>query len=292
LWQLGHFAPRKVTTACHISEGRLLVAFGRLFERRTDTQQFQQRYANHAPEGRPGASLPPKREPTTIPGWTETALIPSDFQRSACATVIIIDASLACAYLLNPEYDGLTSTHNLLADCDTIKATRFGIVGGTCMKWEPTWNDPFTAYLAPFDGLVGDRRTWTTLTETVRGIIGSGSLICQRIATHSPILSRVQKGAQRVIRLVTGETTKRSPNLDAAHLVAQLRTLAVADLAEGPQDELWLIADGSHLRKPYAKALSGPVPPPPAAAHSPSLVQYGRSVAQSQQFSHASRPSQ
>jgi hypothetical protein len=123
------------------------------------------------------------------------------------------------------------------------------------MKWELDWNDPFTAYLAPFDDLVGDRRTWTTLTETVRGIIGSGSLICQRIATQSPIFSRVHKGAQRVIRLVTGQTTKRSPKLDAAHLTAQLRTLAVADLAEQPSDELWLIADGSDLRKPYAKEM-------------------------------------
>jgi Transposase DDE domain len=123
------------------------------------------------------------------------------------------------------------------------------------MKWELAWNDPFTAYLDPFDDLVGDRRTWTTLTETVRGIIGSGSLICQRIATQSPVLNSVQKGAQRVIRMVTGETTKRSPTLDALHLTAQLRTLAVADLAEGPSDELWLIADGSDLRKPYAKEM-------------------------------------
>ena len=123
------------------------------------------------------------------------------------------------------------------------------------MKWELAWNDPLTAYLEPFDDLVGDRRTWTTLTETVRGIIGSGSLICQRIATQSPILSRVQKGAQRVIRMVTGATTKRSPNLDADHLTAQLRTVAVADLAEGAHDELWLIADGSDLRKPYANAM-------------------------------------
>jgi hypothetical protein len=64
------------------------------------------------------------------------------------------------------------------------------------MKWELDWNDPFTQYLAPFDQLVGDRRTWTTLTETVRGIIGSGSLVCQRIAAQSPILSQVKKGAQ------------------------------------------------------------------------------------------------
>src|SRR5215211_2623935 len=44
LWQLGHLAPRKVATACHITEGSLLIALGRLFERRTDTQQLQQRY--------------------------------------------------------------------------------------------------------------------------------------------------------------------------------------------------------------------------------------------------------
>src|SRR3954452_5782232 len=106
------------------------------------------------------------------------------------------------------------------------------------MKWELDWNDPFTQYLEPFDTLVGDRRTWTTLTETVRGIIGRGSLICQRVATQSPLLSRVQKGAQRIIRLVTGVTTNRSPDLDASHLTAQLRTVAMTDLAESASDEL------------------------------------------------------
>src|SRR4029077_8273719 len=123
------------------------------------------------------------------------------------------------------------------------------------MKWELAWNDPLTAYLEPFDALVGDRRTWTTLTETVRGIIGSGSLICQRIATQSPILSRVQKGAQRIIRMVKGATTKRSPDLDADHLTAHLRTHALAHQAEQKSDEPWLIADGSDLRKPYAKEM-------------------------------------
>jgi hypothetical protein len=123
------------------------------------------------------------------------------------------------------------------------------------MKWELDWNDPFTQYLMPFDQLVGDRRTWTTLTETVRGIIGGGSLICQRIAAQSPLLSLVKKGAQRIIRMATGETTKRSPNLDADHLTAQLRSTAIAHLSETPSDELWLIADGSDLRKPYAKAM-------------------------------------
>lgn len=123
------------------------------------------------------------------------------------------------------------------------------------MKWELAWNDPFTQYLEPFEQLVGDRRTWVTLTETVRGIIGSGSLVCQQIAAHAPLLATVQKGAQRVIRMVTGQTTKRSPDLDAAHLTQHLRTLALTHLCQTAPDELWLLADGSDLRKPYAKAL-------------------------------------
>ena len=78
------------------------------------------------------------------------------------------------------------------------------------MKWELDWNDPFTQYLAPFDHLVGDRRTWTTLTETVRGIIGSGSLVCQRIAAQSPILCQVKKGAQRIIRVQESNLRRRN----------------------------------------------------------------------------------
>lgn len=123
------------------------------------------------------------------------------------------------------------------------------------MKWELAWNDPFTRYLEPFDTLVGDRRTWVTLTETVRGIIGSRSLVCQRIAAHAPVLASVKKGAQRVIRMVTHATTKRSPHLDAEHLTATLRAQTVAKLQSVDHDELWLIGDGSDLRKPYAKAM-------------------------------------
>jgi hypothetical protein len=123
------------------------------------------------------------------------------------------------------------------------------------MKWELDWNDPFTSYLESFESLVGDRRTWTTLTETVKGILTSGSLVCARIAAQSPVLGAVKKGAQRIIRMVTGATTKRSPDLDAAHLTAQMRTHALAHLAEQKSDELWLIADGSDLRKPYAKEM-------------------------------------
>jgi Transposase DDE domain len=123
------------------------------------------------------------------------------------------------------------------------------------MQWELAWNDPFTIYLAAFESLVGDRRTWITLSETVKGIVSSGSLVCQRIAAQSPVLGVVKKGAQRIIRMVTGATIKRSPALDADHLTAQLRTQSLAHLSSVPSDELWLIADGSDLRKPYAKAM-------------------------------------
>src|SRR5262245_42775721 len=138
----------------------------------------------------------------------------------------------------------------LLSRCGRIQAVFSGCFGGAAMKWELDWNDPFTHYLESFETLIGDRRTWTTLTETVKGIISSGSLVCSRIAAQSPILGAVKKGAQRIIRMVKGETTKRSPDLDAAHLTAQLRTHAVEQLGEQKSDELWLIADGSDLRKP------------------------------------------
>jgi len=123
------------------------------------------------------------------------------------------------------------------------------------MKWQATWDDPLAAYLMQFDGLIGDVRTRTTFTETVSGIIAAGSLICQRIAAASPVLAAAQNGAQRIIRMVTGESTKRSPMLDAAQLTAKLRTRAVEHLATAPADEVWLIADGSELRKPHARDL-------------------------------------
>lgn len=123
------------------------------------------------------------------------------------------------------------------------------------MEWQHTWDDPFTSFLSQFDPLVGDARTRTTVTETLKGIIAAGSLICQRIAACSPILSTAHDGAQRIARFASGETTKRSPNLDPAHLTAQLRSHAVEHLGSVPADELWLIADGSELRKPHARAM-------------------------------------
>ena len=43
--------------------------------------------------------------------------------------------------------------------------------------------------------------------------------------------------------------------VDAEHLTEQLREVAVEQLAQAPEDELWLIADSSDLRKPYAQEM-------------------------------------
>ena len=53
------------------------------------------------------------------------------------------------------------------------------------MAWDATWEGPLTSYLKQFAGLIGDQRTRKTFGETVKGIIGASSLICQRIAAQS-----------------------------------------------------------------------------------------------------------
>ena len=113
---------------------------------------------------------------------------------------------------------------------------------------------PLAEYLGHFDKLIGDRRTGKTFSEIVQGIINAGSLVCQQIAAHSPLLSSAKDGGQRVIRLAKGESTKRSA-LDAEHLVAALCERGVEQLAKSETDELWLIADPSDLRKPYAQEM-------------------------------------
>ncbi|SRR6266699_2870532 len=97
------------------------------------------------------------------------------------------------------------------------------------MEWKTTWNDPLTRYLVPYHELIGDKRTSTTFEETIRGIIGAGSLICQQIAAHSALLAKAKKGAQRILRLASGESTQRS-ELDAQHLTTKLREGAVEPL--------------------------------------------------------------
>jgi len=122
------------------------------------------------------------------------------------------------------------------------------------MEWQRSWTDPFQKYLKPFASLIGDRRTWQAFLETVKGIIASGSVIGQRIASSSPELSRSKDGSQRVLRMAKGESTKRS-EIDAEHLTAQLRRVGIAQLAQAEEEEVWLIADGSDLCKPYAQEM-------------------------------------
>lgn len=124
------------------------------------------------------------------------------------------------------------------------------------MSLEIAWEAPLSAYLQTFRPLIGDRRTANTFAAVVYGILAAGSTICQRIARHSPELAANSRGAQRVIRMVTGASTMRS-QLDAPHLTAQLRERAVEHLREEAlrRGELWLILDGSELRKPYAREM-------------------------------------
>lgn len=51
--------------------------------------------------------------------------------------------------------------------------------------------DLLTTYLQDFTKLAGDRRTKTLLGETIRGILGSESLVCSRIAAFSPSVGRL-----------------------------------------------------------------------------------------------------
>ena len=122
------------------------------------------------------------------------------------------------------------------------------------MEWQSSWEGPLQRYLQRFDGLLGDTRTRRTFQAGITGILAAGTLICQRIAACSGELSRAKDGAQRILRLATGESTKRS-QVDAEHLTEQLREVAVEQLAQAPEDELWLIADSSDLRKPYAQEM-------------------------------------
>jgi len=122
------------------------------------------------------------------------------------------------------------------------------------MAWEASWESPLAAYLSDFAGLIGDRRTGFTFQETIKGIIATGSLICQRIAAHSQVSAGTSKGGQRIIRLAKGESTKRS-QLDAASLTERLRSHGLAELAEAESEDLWLMVDGSDLRKPHAQMM-------------------------------------
>ncbi len=83
---------------------------------------------------------------------------------------------------------------------------------------------PLATYLRHFDCFLRDARTRTTFTQTVKGII----------AAPSPILATGHDGAQRILRMATDESTRRS-QVEAAQLTAKLRERgrAARDRASG-----------------------------------------------------------
>jgi len=55
--------------------------------------------------------------------------------------------------------------------------------------------------------------------------------------------------------MVHGETTRHSPSLDADHLLMRLRERGVEQLRD--ERAIWVILDGSDLRKPHAREMEG-----------------------------------
>ncbi|MBI2843439.1 MAG: hypothetical protein HYX78_08570 [Armatimonadetes bacterium] len=97
------------------------------------------------------------------------------------------------------------------------------------MEQDAEWKGVLDGYLSSFSGIIRDKRTSKTFEEVIKGVIASGSLICERIAAHSSVLSAAKEGAQRVIRLATGESTIRS-GIDAENITARQRERAVSEL--------------------------------------------------------------
>ena len=122
------------------------------------------------------------------------------------------------------------------------------------MEWQANWEGPRPRYVQRFAGRLLDGRTRRTVQASIQGIMAAGTLICQRSAACSALLSQAKDGAQRVLRLASGESRQRWQG-DAEHLRAQLRAVAVEQLVQASQDELWLRADGADLRKPSAEAM-------------------------------------
>ena len=102
------------------------------------------------------------------------------------------------------------------------------------MDLRPRERDLLASYVAPFTELAGDRRTGRLLGDVVGGIIGSESLVCSRIAAFSPRAGREPQSAERIRRMLHGETTKRA-DLDPDRLVARLQARGVERLRGEPR---------------------------------------------------------
>lgn len=115
--------------------------------------------------------------------------------------------------------------------------------------------DALTAYLASFAPLFGDRRSQRTFAHICFGILAAGSLVAARIAAHAPAFARRRAPSQPVIRFATGDSTARS-TISPATLTATVAQRGVAALsATAPGTEIWLVLDGSDVRKPHSQQL-------------------------------------
>ena len=114
--------------------------------------------------------------------------------------------------------------------------------------------DALEEYGRYYHPLLGDERTRRAFNGILKGIIASESLCCSRIAVFSPELNASEHGERRVRRLVHGESSKRS-ELDDRRLVERLQMRAVELLAG--EREVWVMVDGSDLRKPEAQRMEG-----------------------------------
>ncbi len=121
--------------------------------------------------------------------------------------------------------------------------------GGDRVELRPAEVDVLSTYLGYYSPLIGDRRTQTLFQGTIKGIIGAESLVCSQIAAQSPDLAARPNSAQRIRRMARQKTTQRS-TLDAESLTGRLRQRSIEQLQD--EDEIWVLVDGSDLRKPYA----------------------------------------
>jgi len=120
------------------------------------------------------------------------------------------------------------------------------------MELRPVETDALATYLSYYHSLIGDQRTQTLFQGTIKGIIGAESLVCAQIAAQSPGLAARSNSPQRIRRLANQESTKRS-TLDAESLTGRLRQRSI-EILQG-DDEVWILVDGSDLRKPYAREM-------------------------------------
>ena len=88
-------------------------------------------------------------------------------------------------------------------------------------------------YLSRFNDVCGDQRTRFTFDQTVQGILGSQSLRCAQVARSAAGLAATDSSEQRIRDMVEGHFTKRSSDLNEAHIVERLTRRAVEMLTCG-----------------------------------------------------------